>query len=159
MLTHYMRCIDFVHPLSDPSCDLWFKWPNGWRTYNLLVTSDEAIPPFEIADGLGLHRRTVKRNLERLRTQGLATPDGDGQWLGATRLVWSVEFKMSISAVMRPNDRPGGDGRGRRRLESSCVVPGSEGPAEVPSTGAVLCGPRLSSRSPLDSIAGLGVAL
>jgi DNA-binding CsgD family transcriptional regulator len=67
-------------PLSDPSCDLWFKWPNGWRIYNLLVTSEETIPPSEVADCLGLHRRTVKRNLERLQGLTMATRNDDGYW-------------------------------------------------------------------------------
>jgi hypothetical protein len=61
-----------------PDRDVWTRWPNGWRIYNLL--HDEARTTREIQEITGLHIDTVRRICRRLRSLRLAQRSLDGDW-------------------------------------------------------------------------------
>lgn len=64
--------------LSDPSGNVWHRWPCGWRVFCLL--SDEEQTAAELAEATGLSVGGVRKILARLAALGMATRDADGGW-------------------------------------------------------------------------------
>jgi hypothetical protein len=65
--------------IDRPDHDLWSKWPQGWRVYNLLLV-DEGLSVRSISETIGRHPGTVRRILFRLRDQQLAQRGEEGEW-------------------------------------------------------------------------------